>query len=149
MAMEPMTLFSRIADPAGVARLLRERVPTAKIAGPDESWSEAVVSLGAGTITFTHDPNYYAEPNWSVQMNGMRGYFSRFPETDRKAQALLLPNWIAGFSGVAGFGTLFFARVGHEERMMLETFGEEYRAYMVRVPALIPRLGSRGDQARA
>ncbi|MGB8174885.1 MAG: protein-S-isoprenylcysteine O-methyltransferase, partial [Pseudolabrys sp.] len=36
------------------------------------------------------------------------------------SQALLLPNWIAGLSGIVGFGTLFFARVGHEERMMLE-----------------------------
>lgn len=54
------------------------------------------------------------------------------------SQALLLPNWIAGFSGLVGFGTLFFARVGREERMMLETFGEEYRAYMARTHRLIP-----------
>jgi len=54
------------------------------------------------------------------------------------SQALLLPNWIAGLSGIVGFGTLFFARVGHEERMMLETFGEEYRAYMARTYRLIP-----------
>ena len=54
------------------------------------------------------------------------------------AQALLLPNWIAGFSGLVGFGTLFFCRVGHEERMMLETFGEEYRAYMARTKRLVP-----------
>jgi protein-S-isoprenylcysteine O-methyltransferase Ste14 len=54
------------------------------------------------------------------------------------SQALLLPNWIAGFSGLVGFGTLFFCRVGHEERMMLETFGEEYRAYMGRTRRVIP-----------
>ena len=54
------------------------------------------------------------------------------------SQALLLPNWIAGLSGIVGFGTLFFARVGHEERMMLETFGDEYRAYMARTYRLIP-----------
>jgi protein-S-isoprenylcysteine O-methyltransferase Ste14 len=54
------------------------------------------------------------------------------------AQALLLPNWIAGFSGLMGFGTLFFARVGYEERMMLETFGDDYRAYMARTYRLIP-----------
>ena len=54
------------------------------------------------------------------------------------SQALLLPNWIAGFSGLVGFGTLYFCRVGHEERMMLETFGEEYRQYMARTKRLVP-----------
>ena len=56
------------------------------------------------------------------------------------SQALLLPNWIAGFSGLVGFGTLFFCRVGREERMMLETFGEEYRAYMERTKRVVPGL---------
>ena len=54
------------------------------------------------------------------------------------AQALLLPNWIAGLSGLVGFGTLFFFRVGNEERMMLETFGDEYRQYMARTNRVIP-----------
>jgi len=54
------------------------------------------------------------------------------------SHALLLPNWIAGFSGLVGFGTLFFGRVGQEERMMLEIFGDDYRAYMARTYRLIP-----------
>ena len=54
------------------------------------------------------------------------------------AQALLLPNWIAGPAGLIGFGTLFFGRVAREERMMLEKFGEDYRAYMARTCRLIP-----------
>jgi protein-S-isoprenylcysteine O-methyltransferase Ste14 len=36
-----------------------------------------------------------------------------------------------------------------EERESLREFGAEYRAYMVRVPGFIPRLGSRGGQAPA
>jgi protein-S-isoprenylcysteine O-methyltransferase Ste14 len=54
------------------------------------------------------------------------------------AQALLLPNMIAGFSGLIGFGILFAGRVGHEEAMMLKTFGEEYRAYMARTKRIVP-----------
>jgi len=54
------------------------------------------------------------------------------------AQALLLPNWIAGPAGLVGFGILFFCRVGREEQMMLQSFGDDYRAYMARTARLIP-----------
>lgn len=54
------------------------------------------------------------------------------------AQALLLPNWIAGFSGIVGFGTLFFGRVFEEERMMERAFGDEYRDYMRRTWRILP-----------
>ena len=54
------------------------------------------------------------------------------------AQALLLPNWIAGLSGLVGFGTLFFGRVGREEEMMMRGFGEEYRTYMARTARVVP-----------
>lgn len=56
------------------------------------------------------------------------------------AQALLLPNWVAGFAGLIGFGTLFFGRIGKEEQMMVDTFGDEYRQYMARTGRLLPRL---------
>jgi protein-S-isoprenylcysteine O-methyltransferase Ste14 len=54
------------------------------------------------------------------------------------AQAFLLPNWIAGPAGFVGFGTLYLFRVGREEKMMLETFGEEYRHYSARTKRLLP-----------
>ena len=54
------------------------------------------------------------------------------------AQALLLPNWIAGLAGLAGFGTLFFLRVREEERMMEQAFGDEYRAYCRRTRRVLP-----------
>ena len=54
------------------------------------------------------------------------------------AQALLLPNWVAGTAGLVGFGTLFFFRVGREEQLMIETFGEEYRAYMRQTSRIVP-----------
>jgi len=54
------------------------------------------------------------------------------------AQALFLPNWIAGPAGLVGFGTLFFGRVGREEAMMIGAFGEEYRSYMRRTSRVVP-----------
>jgi protein-S-isoprenylcysteine O-methyltransferase Ste14 len=54
------------------------------------------------------------------------------------AQALLLPNWIAGFAGLVGFGTLFCFRVGREERMMEANFGDDYRAYAARTKRVVP-----------
>lgn len=54
------------------------------------------------------------------------------------AQALLLPNWIAGPAGLIGFGILFFFRVGREEQMMREAFGAEYDAYVRRTKRVIP-----------
>ena len=56
------------------------------------------------------------------------------------AQALLLPNWVAGFAGLIGFGTLFFGRIAKVEQMMVDTFGDEYRQYMARTGRLLPRL---------
>ncbi|MDQ8729920.1 protein-S-isoprenylcysteine O-methyltransferase [Bradyrhizobium sp. LHD-71] len=54
------------------------------------------------------------------------------------AQALLLPNWIAGFAGLVGFGILFFGRITKEEEMMLESFGDTYHEYMSRTYRIVP-----------
>ena len=56
------------------------------------------------------------------------------------AQAFLLPNWIAGLSGIVGFGTLYLLRVRHEEQMMLETFGSVYAEYARRTGRIFPKL---------
>ncbi len=56
------------------------------------------------------------------------------------AQALLLPNWIAGWSSFASFLPFYLSRVPNEERMMLEHFGEAYRAYAERTGRVLPRL---------
>jgi protein-S-isoprenylcysteine O-methyltransferase Ste14 len=56
------------------------------------------------------------------------------------AQALLLPNWIAGLAGLASFLPLYLARVPREERMMLDHFGDDYRAYAAQTGRIVPRL---------
>lgn len=55
------------------------------------------------------------------------------------AQALLLPNFIAGLSGLVGFGILYCFRIGQEERLMLDAFGAEYSDYMARTGRDVPR----------
>lgn len=57
------------------------------------------------------------------------------------AQALLLPNWLAGLSGLVTIAWLYFSRIDDEEAMMRETFGAEYDAYAARTGRLIPRFG--------
>jgi protein-S-isoprenylcysteine O-methyltransferase Ste14 len=54
------------------------------------------------------------------------------------AQVLLLPNWVAGFAAMVGFGVLFFGRVPREEQLMLKSFGDDYRQYMARTYRLVP-----------
>jgi len=56
------------------------------------------------------------------------------------AQALLLPNWIAGFAGLISFGVMYMLRIGNEEQMMLEQFGDEYQFCMQRTKRLVPYL---------
>jgi protein-S-isoprenylcysteine O-methyltransferase Ste14 len=55
------------------------------------------------------------------------------------AQALLLHNWLAGPVGLVTFLPIYFLRVPREEQMMIDQFGDEYRAYMREVGRFLPR----------
>ena len=54
------------------------------------------------------------------------------------AQALVLPNWIAGPAFLVAFTILFALRVTAEERMMRDTFGAQYDEYTARTKRLVP-----------
>lgn len=53
-------------------------------------------------------------------------------------QAFLLQNWVAGPIGLATVALLFFIRVGREERLMIDTFGDEYRQYSKTTARVVP-----------
>jgi protein-S-isoprenylcysteine O-methyltransferase Ste14 len=57
------------------------------------------------------------------------------------AQMLLLHNWIAGPAFLVTFLPVYLRRVPHEERMLLDNFGQEYREYSSRTGRIIPRVG--------
>ena len=76
--------------------------------------------------------------------NGIYGYI-RHPMYASQwiwviAQSLLLQNWIAGFLGLLVWILFYFLRVGPEEKMMLDTFGDEYREYMNKTGAVFPKM---------
>jgi protein-S-isoprenylcysteine O-methyltransferase Ste14 len=81
---------------------------------------EQHVLMTSGIYHYVRHPMYVAFWLWAI------------------AQALLLPNWVAGFAAIVGFGVLFFDRLPREEKLMLETFGDDYREYMARTHRLIP-----------
>ncbi|MGO4173447.1 protein-S-isoprenylcysteine O-methyltransferase [Bosea sp. TAF32] len=78
----------------------------------------------SGVYTYVRHPMYSAFWLWAI------------------AQALLLPNWISGPAGLIGFGTLYFFRVGEEERLMSGAFGKQYQDYINRTGRVVPRLNS-------
>ena len=57
------------------------------------------------------------------------------------AQPLLLQNWIAGFANLLIFIPFYMLRVQAEEKMMVDTFGDEYREYMKRTGGVLPKIG--------
>jgi len=55
------------------------------------------------------------------------------------ANIFLLQNVLAGFTMLAFFIPLYIIRVPCEERLMLDTFGEDYQTYMARTGRIFPR----------
>jgi protein-S-isoprenylcysteine O-methyltransferase Ste14 len=53
-------------------------------------------------------------------------------------QGLVIPNWLVGPSYGVALALLFALRVGPEERMMLEEFGQDYEVYRGTTKRLVP-----------
>lgn len=56
------------------------------------------------------------------------------------AYSLLSANWIVAIANLGAVTAMYLARVADEEQMLIDQFGEEYRAYMRRTGRLIPRM---------
>lgn len=56
------------------------------------------------------------------------------------AQALLLQNWFAGVVNLIIFIPFYFMRVKAEETLMFDSFGEQYREYMKKTGAVLPKI---------
>lgn len=118
----------------------------------------SVVQFGLGTLVFAFSLWLFRRThadlgrNWSVTLeikdnhNLITGGVYRYVRHPMYsafflwalAQLILIPNWVAGPAGFVGFGILYAFRIGREEQMMLDTFGDEYRAYSARTARLIP-----------
>jgi protein-S-isoprenylcysteine O-methyltransferase Ste14 len=119
---------------------------------PLQGWVGLMLMLGA--LWLFYETHRQLGKNWSVTLDTRKkhalvstGLYAhvRHPMYSAfwllaVAQAALLPNWIAGLAGIVGWGTLFFLRVAREEQLMIDTFGEDYRAYMRRTARIIPRV---------
>lgn len=55
------------------------------------------------------------------------------------AQILLLQNWLAGPIDLIIFIPFYILRVLAEEKMMLDTFGDQYREYVKKTGGVIPK----------
>jgi len=55
-------------------------------------------------------------------------------------QALLLENWLAGWSAFVTFALMYLLRTPREEHLMCDYFDQEYRDYMQKTGRLFPHL---------
>ncbi len=115
-------------------------------------WLGAVVMLGAlfifwrshADLGLNWSPSLEIREKHTLITNGIYGAI-RHPMYASQwlwsiAQILLIQNWIAGLIGLIIFTPFYLLRVRAEERLMLDTFGEEYQAYMQRTGGVLPKI---------
>jgi protein-S-isoprenylcysteine O-methyltransferase Ste14 len=119
---------------------------------PAQAWLGLICAIG--TVVLFRLTHKALGRNWSVSLDLRENHrlvaegiyrYVRHPMYSAfwlwaVAQALLLPNWIAGPAGLVGFGILYFGRISREEQMMLKQFGAEYRDYMDKTSRIIPKI---------
>ena len=75
-----------------------------------------------GVFKYIRHPMYSAHLLWAI------------------AQPLILTNWIAGFSFLVAQIPQYILRIGEEEMMMVDKFGDQYQEYMKRTGRFLPKI---------
>lgn len=120
-------------------------------------FSPFAASLGlitmVGFLILFHLSHKHLARNWSVSLEIRKdhqlidtGVYSKIRHPMYTSfwlwgvsQFLLIPNWIAGLSGLVSVAILYYSRVEAEEEMMRRQFGAEYDAYCERTYRLLPK----------
>ncbi len=137
---------------APLVRLFSPWIDFADYAAPDWSAVAGTAVFAAG-IVLLGKAHADLGPNWSAtphihdgQDLVTHGVYARVRHPMYAAyllwglgQSLMLRNWVAGPMMLASFAVLCVIRIPAEERLMEESFGDEYRAYARRTGRLIPK----------
>jgi hypothetical protein len=90
MPNEPISIFSARDDAHGVLTYLLNLFPDAEVEMVGNTWRSVTVRLGEDrdtkAVTFLHDPDSYAGPDWPRRKAGLSGSFPLLPAGERKAQ---------------------------------------------------------------
>ena len=92
-----------------------------------KNWSLALVTKEEHTLVSSGPYRWVRHPMYTVIFLQGLAFF------------LLSANWVIGISGL-GTSILCVARVGDEEGLMIEEFGDQYRAYIERTGRFLPSM---------
>ena len=93
------------------------------------NWAAALVTKEGHTLVTSGPYRWVRHPMYTaISLQGLASF-------------LLSANWVIGISGL-GIGILSVARVGEEEALMVDEFGDEYRAYMERTGRFLPLMNA-------
>ena len=93
-----------------------------------ENWSTSLVIKEQQTLISGGPYRWVRHPMYTTIILSSLGSF------------FLSANWVLGIAGL-GTSILCVARVGEEEALMVEEFGDQYRTYMRRTGRFLPPLG--------
>ena len=92
-----------------------------------KNWSLALVTKEEHTLVSSGPYRWVRHPMYTTILLQALAFF------------LLSANWVIGLTGL-GTSILAVARVGEEEALMIEEFGDQYRAYMERTGRFLPSM---------